>query len=189
MEQWRHFTTTEMAAFRRQVNYWVRCGTTKIIKDIVKRWVCHRCKTKVWDDGRPLLKPYRLLVLRLRANGRNNSQHCCANNVGSCWPTMLRPFARGFKFDSHLSTCPWPQQCWKSCANGSNIVALRFGDHGTKEMLGVVGWKVWPVSNFAQHHATTSNNMQQGVQTDATCNIHQFWELLANNVASVCTGP
>ena len=22
--------------------------------------------------------------LRLRANGRNNSQHCCANNVGSC---------------------------------------------------------------------------------------------------------
>ena len=22
--------------------------------------------------------------LRLRANGRNNSQHCCTNNVGSC---------------------------------------------------------------------------------------------------------
>ena len=22
--------------------------------------------------------------IRLRANGRNNSQHCCANNVGSC---------------------------------------------------------------------------------------------------------
>ena len=31
-----------------------------------------------------------------------------------------------------------PQQCWKSCANGSNIVALRFRDHRTKEMLGVV---------------------------------------------------
>ena len=28
-------------------------------------------------------------------------------------------------------------------------------------------------SNFAQQHATTSNNMQQGVQTDATCNIQQ----------------
>ena len=81
-----------------------------------------------------------------------------------------------------------PQQCWKSCANGSNIVALRFGDHGTKEMLGVVGWKVWPVSNFAQQHAITSNNMQQGAQTDATCNIQQCWKLLANNVASVCTG-
>ena len=36
--------------------------------------------------------------------------------------------------------------------------------------------------------ATTSNIMQQGVQTYATCNIQQCWELLANNVASVCTG-
>ena len=30
--------------------------------------------------------------------------------------------------------------------------------------------------------------MQQGVQTDGTRNIQQCWELLANNVASVCTG-
>ena len=80
----------------------------------------------------------------------------------------------------------WPQQYWKSCASRSNIVALCFGDHGTKEMLGVVGWKVWLVSNFARQHATTSNNMQQGVQTDATCYIQQCWELLVNNVASVC---
>ena len=29
--------------------------------------------------------------------------------------------------------------------------------------------------------------MQQGVQTDATCNIHR-WELLANNIASVFRG-
>ena len=36
----------------------------------------------------------------------------------------------------------WLQQCWKSCANGSKIVALRFDDHETKEMLGVVGSKV-----------------------------------------------
>ena len=35
---------------------------------------------------------------------------------------------------------------------------------------------------------TTLNNMQQGVQTDATCNIQQYWGLLTNNVASVCTG-
>ena len=35
--------------------------------------------------------------------------------------------------------------------------------------------------------ATTFNNMQQGVQTDATCNIQQCWELLTNNAASVCT--
>ena len=31
----------------------------------------------------------------------------------------------------------------------------------------------WPVSNFAKQLPTTRNNMQQGVQTDATCNIQQ----------------
>ena len=36
--------------------------------------------------------------------------------------------------------------------------------------------------------ATTPNNMQQGVQTDATCNILQCWVLLANNFASIYTG-
>ena len=35
---------------------------------------------------------------------------------------------------------------------------------------------------------STRNNMQQDVQTDATSNSQQFWELLANKVASVCTG-
>ena len=34
---------------------------------------------------------------------------------------------------------------------------------------------------------TVRDNKQQGVQTDATCNIQQCWELLVNNVASVCT--
>ena len=36
----------------------------------------------------------------------------------------------------------WPQQCWKNGANGSNIAALLFDDHGTKEMLGDVDSKV-----------------------------------------------
>ena len=30
--------------------------------------------------------------------------------------------------------------------------------------------------------------MQQGVQTDATCNIQQCWELLSNKVAPIGTG-
>ena len=36
--------------------------------------------------------------------------------------------------------------------------------------------------------AATPKNMQQGVQTAMTCNIQNCWELLANNVASVCMG-
>ena len=37
--------------------------------------------------------------------------------------------------------------------------------------------------------ATTFNNMQRGVQTDATCNIQQCLEFLVNNVSFVCTQP
>ena len=60
----------------------------------------------------------------------------------------------------------WLPQCWKSCANGSKIVALRFEDHETKEMLGVV-------QKFDRFQTLrTRNNMQQGVQTDARCIIH-----------------
>ena len=35
-----------------------------------------------------------------------------------------------------------PQQCWKSFKIGPNIIVLLCGDHGAKEMLGVVGSKV-----------------------------------------------
>ena len=42
--------------------------------------------------------------------------------------------------------------------------------------------------SYVQTVATTPNNTQQGVQTEATCNIQQCWDLIANNVASVCTG-
>ena len=45
-----------------------------------------------------------------------------------------------------------PQQCWKSCANKSNFAALRFGDHGTKEILEAV-------SNFAKQLPTTRNSL------------------------------
>ena len=64
-------------------------------------------------------------------------------------PTMLGPAVYRGKIQpmrlwrlSVMSVLGPRQQCWKSCANGSNIVALRFGNHGTKEMLGVVGSKV-----------------------------------------------
>ena len=78
----------------------------------------------------------------------------------------------------------WPQQCWKSGANGSNIVALRFGDHGTKEMLGVVGWKVWPVSNFTQQHPTTCNRVWKRTQHVTSNNVGSCWPtILRGNAA------
>ena len=33
------------------------------------------------------------------------TQHVTANNVGSCWPTMLRPFARGLTILTVLRRC------------------------------------------------------------------------------------
>ena len=42
--------------------------------------------------------------LRLRANGRNNSQHCCANNVGSCCVHV----GSGVQTDATTQS----QQCW-----------------------------------------------------------------------------
>ena len=59
-------------------------------------------------------------------------------------PTMLGAALHRGKDTTHKSLLIMrnerarPQKCWKS-ANGSNIIALRFGDHGRKEMLGVVG--------------------------------------------------
>ena len=34
------------------------------------------------------------------------TQHVTSNNVGSCWWTMLRPFARGFKIWNEIPTNP-----------------------------------------------------------------------------------
>lgn len=47
--------------------------------------------------------------------------------------------ARASPWRTYCNARAWPQEF---LANGCNIVVLRFGDHGTKEMLGVVGSKV-----------------------------------------------
>ena len=92
-------------------------------------------------------------------------------------PTMLEPECTKERIQPIRLCKPRVMQCWKSCANGSNIVAVCFGNHRTKQMLGVVGSKVRLVSNFAYQLPTTCNNMQQGVQTDRTSSIQQYWAM------------
>ena len=72
----------------------------------------------------------------------------------------------------------------KPRANGHNIVSQYLAT-----LLGVVASVCTYLKSLTGFKlcSTTPNNMQQGVQTDATCNIQQCWELLVNNVASVCT--
>ena len=50
----------------------------------------------------------------------------------------------------------------ESYVNGSHIVALCIGDQGTKEMLRVVGSRVW--RNNSQQHATTCNTVYKRTQ-------------------------
>ena len=70
------------------------------------------------------------------------------------------------------------QHCWMCCANEHNIVGPRFVDRETIEMLAL---------KFDQFQ-TSCNNTQRGVQTLAISWAQQCFVLLANNVASVCTG-
>ena len=53
----------------------------------------------------------RLARLTLRANGRNNSQHCCANNVGSCCVRIGSGGQMGATTPSNVGTCsaPWEE--------------------------------------------------------------------------------
>ena len=78
------------------------------------------------------------------------------------FPTKLGPAVNRGKYTTHktletkCNARAWPQKFWKSCANGSN-------DHGTKEMLEVVGSNVLLRTNSQQHVTGCANrrNMQQ----------------------------
>ena len=85
---------------------------------------------------------------------------------------MLRPFARGFK----LRTCKQTQQLPTMLGVDQYCIRL----HVAKSLT---GFKL-----CAQQLRTTRNNMQQGMQMNAACDIQQCGESLANNVASVFTG-
>ena len=77
----------------------------------------------------------------------------------------------------------WPQQCWKElCKRIQHRSATRSRNKrnvGRCWLKRLTGFKLCP---------KTLNNTQQVVKTDATCNIQQCWELLANIVASFFTG-
>ena len=89
------------------------------------------------------------------ANGCNNSQQCWCLQcivgriqlISLCKPCVM--------------TVRGPNNVGRAVQTDPTLhVALRFGDHGTNEMLGVVGPKVWPVSNFVQQLSTTCNIQQ-----------------------------
>ena len=80
--------------------------------------------------------------LRLRANGRNNSQHCCAKNVGSCWIACVLAVV-----------CKRMQHC---CATLRRSRSKR--NVGSFWLKSVTGFKLCATTrNNIQQHATRSN--------------------------------
>ena len=123
---------------------------------------------------------YRVLEaihLKLRANGRNNFQQCwdlqCV--VGRIQPIRLcKPCVMLCVAPTMLGElCKRIQHCCAKLRRSRNKRNV-----GSCWLKSLTGFKLC---------ATTRNNMQQGVQTDVTCNIQQYWGLLTNNVASFCT--
>ena len=142
--------------------------------------------------------------LRLHVNGRNNSQHCCANDVVSCCVCVGSDVQADATTLNNVGTCsascegynPYVFVIMRNERGGPNSVGravqtdptlFRYASAITEQKNVRSCW-LKSLTRF-KLCATTRNNMQQGVQSDATCNIQQCWELLVNNVASVCTQP
>ena len=99
---------------------------------------------------------------RLHGASNNYQYCCCANNVGSCYvrvgsgmqtyAIMLGPVVHCGKDTTHKTFETFV------LLEGSNIVAERFGDRGTTEMLGVLGSKIQTFRNNFQQHATLCEN-------------------------------
>ena len=89
------------------------------------------------------LRVYLNQTVKLRAKGRNNSQHCLVHNAGSCHVRVGSAVQTDATTPNNAGTCnaSWegythktletmcntrvcPQQCWKSCANKSNIIFI-----------------------------------------------------------------
>ena len=117
-------------------------------------------------------------MVRLCANGRNNSQQywdlqCIMGRIkpiSLCKPCVWACVAQAMLEE----LCKQIQHCCATLRRSGNKRNV-----GSCWLKSLIGFKLC---------ATTRNNIQQGVQTDATCNTQQCWELLANNVASVCSG-
>ena len=109
------------------------------------------------------------------ANGCNNSQQCWDLQ---CIVGRIQP----------ISLC---KPCVMSMCSPNNVGRAVQTDptllrHASAIMEQKKCWEL--LAEKFDWYQTLRNNMQQGVQTDTRCNIQQFWELLANNVASVYTG-
>ena len=68
-----------------------------------KRQFLMLCEVEVYSRGNDLI--IYCIALRLRANGRNNSQHCWSNNVGSCCVRVVSGVQTDATTPNNFGTC------------------------------------------------------------------------------------
>ena len=97
---------------------------------------------------------------------------------------MLKPVVHHGRDTTHktletrCNARAWSQQCWKSCANGSNIVALRFGDYGTKECCDLFAQKFNEFQTLhknSQQHPKTCSGVCKRTQHVTLSNVGSCW--------------
>ena len=97
---------------------------------------------------------------------------------------MLKPVVHRGRDTTHktletrCNARAWSQQCWKSCANGSNIVALRFGDYGTKECCDLFAQKFNEFQTLhknSQQHPKTCSGVCKRTQPVTLSNVGSCW--------------
>ena len=93
-------------------------------------------------------------------------------------------FLENYVFETEKTNGKWKGTKYHSVVCRSSVVAIQHWQARNNH----VGKCFMCDGRSVQTDATTFNNMQHGKQTDATCNIEQWGELLANNVASICAG-
>ena len=140
--------------------------------DVNALWPYIRYVTKSSLIFFPIIGNY----IRLHANGCNNSQHCWHLQ---CIMGRIQP----------INLC---KPCIMSVRGSNNVgravqtdpTLLRYASAITEQK------KCWELlAEKFDRFQTLCNNTQQGVQTDAPCNIQQCWELLVNNIASLYMQP
>ena len=146
----------------------------------VKRWLDYCGWASV------IAQVHKILDVTSRATACNICQHCWAEH---CWQILRGVGGSVQTIPTMCGARAWIQHCWASLSNARNIIGM-CASVTTKQKkcwLGLVGSKIWRISNLAQQHPTTRNNIQQDVQSDTTCRSQNFWMLLAKKVANVCT--
>ena len=129
------------------------------------------------------------MCVQLSANRCNSSQHSAngCNNSQQCWDLQcimgrIQPIRLWRPCVMHVRV---PNNVGKAVQTDPTL--LHYASAITEEIRVLRSCWLKSLTCF-KLCSTTHNNLQQGVQTDAHCEIQQCWELLANNVACISLG-